>query len=447
MSSTRYGIGDIELYIPKMKMDLETLAAARIKQDQTMEKHFGRAIAVTGQKAIRFPAPGEDSATMAAEAAYNLLAHNSGKALANLRYLSAGTETGVDHSKPLSAYVQGMLQRSGLPLPNSLASFQAQHACAGATMAMLSVAGMLAATKRDESGLILASDIARYTTGSTAEITQGAGAAALLVEQNPRLLELDLDTVGFYSSDVDDFFRPLGSTVAKVKGGYSMQCYNQSLDEALQDHAQRAGLTPAEVLQDTDFVALHTPFRNMPEMAMKKILGTYLGMDEPAAIGWLEERGFYKGVDPVAEIGNSYTASIFICLAWLLKDRYKRLGKGIVGKKLLLASYGSGNMMMIIRATVAPNAPHIIERWLLDEQMQDNLPASMDDYSNWIEKNTQDYRYDRTPIDVSSRFRLTAIRDDGYREYTHEPCTRDDQSTKNQASGDLLRPDSVQHRA
>ncbi|MBU0935758.1 MAG: hydroxymethylglutaryl-CoA synthase [Spirochaetes bacterium] len=446
MTEAKYGIGDIEVYIPEMSIDLDIIANERIRENPELEKHFGRAKAVTGQRKIRFPAPGEDSATMAAEAAYNLLTHNSGKALATLRYLSAGTETGVDHSKPLSAYVQGMLQRSGMPLPNSLASYQTQHACAGATMAMLSNAGMLAASGRDESALVLATDIARYTTRSTAEITQGAGAAAVLLEKNPRLLELDLDTVGFYSSDVDDFFRPLGSSTAKVKGSYSMQCYNQSLDEALQDHAQRAGLSPAAVLNDTDFMALHTPFRNMPEMAMKKILGTYLQLDEPAAIGWLEERGFYHGVDPVAEIGNAYTASIFICLAWTLKDRYKRMGKNIVGKKLLLASYGSGNMMMIIRATVAPNAPHIIERWLLDEQLENSTPASFSDYTNWTEASMQTYKQSADTHKASSRFRLSAIREDGYREYTHEYSAGDDQPAQDPTSGNMHQTRTVSNR-
>ncbi|OHD18075.1 MAG: hypothetical protein A2087_06020 [Spirochaetes bacterium GWD1_61_31] len=446
MSSAAYGIGDIELYVPRFRMDLETLAAERIKADPAMERHFGRALAVTGQRALRFPAVGQDSATMAAEAAYNLLTHNSGKALANLRFLAAGTETGVDHSKPLSAYVQGMLQSSGLPLPNNLASFQVQHACAGATMALLSSAGMLAASGRDETGLILASDIARYSLHSTAEITQGAGAAAVLVEKNPRLLEIDLSNIGFYSSDVDDFFRPLGSTTAKVKGTYSMQCYNQSLDETLLDLAQRLGTAPADLLADTDFVALHTPFRNMPEMAMKKLLATHLELDEPAAIGWLEERGFYKGVDPVSEIGNSYTASVFFCIAYLLKDRWQRLGDQIIGKKLLIASYGSGNIMTLIRATVAANAPHIIERWQLPDLKHDFIPATMADYQHWTSDNVASYGECSQVRRTDLRFRLSGVRADGYREYTHENCAGNSQPTQGQASGHLQPSGTLPHR-
>jgi hydroxymethylglutaryl-CoA synthase len=439
MKTMKVGIGDIRVYVPRMKMELNELIAKRVAEDANLEKHFNRAKAVTGQRAIRFPAPGEDSATMAAEAAYELMADNSGKALANLRYIAAGTETGVDHSKPLSSYVQGMLQRSGLPVPSSLATFQVQHACAGGTLGVLSVAGMLAASGRDETGLVLATDISRYTLRSTAEITQGAGAAAVLIEANPRLLELDVGSTGYCSRDVDDFFRPLGSVTAKVKGSYSMDCYNQSLEEAFQDHAARSGADPVSLLNDTDFVVLHTPFRNMPEMAMKKLLSSQLGLDEHQAIAWLEERGFYRGVDPIADIGNGYSASLYLFMAFLLKDRYAKLGQDIVGKKLLIASYGSGNIMTVTTAVVAAGAPAIIERWKLDEMMAAGLPASMADYERWAEGTGLGYGERVEASEAASRFRLIGIREDGFREYDHE---RDgiDQPEESKASVDLSRP-------
>ncbi len=425
MDRPLYGIGDIRIYVPKMLLRLTDLVAARIAEDQNLERSFGRAMAVTGQRAIRFPAPGEDSATMAAEAAYSLLSDNSGKALAGLRYISVGTETGLDHSKPLSAYVQGMLQQSGLPVPSSLASFQIQHACAGATLGMMSVAGMLAATDRDESGLVIATDIARYTLKSTAEVTQGAGAVAILLEKNPRLLELDLDTIGLCSNDVDDFFRPLGSVTAMVKGSYSMDCYHQSLEEALQDHAARSGSTTAEVLNSSDFVVLHTPFRNMPEMAMKKLLANHLNKDEAASIAWLEERGFYRGIEPIADIGNSYSASLFIFLATLLKDRYNKMGDDIVGKKVLLASYGSGNIMIIMKATVSKEAPRIIAGWNMEEMLGGHILATMAEYDHWTQGVAHGYGDKVRSSEATSQFRLTGVRADGYREYEHERSGND----------------------
>ena len=440
MESKRVGIGDIRVYVPRMQIQLNDLVQRRVGEDPSLERHFGRAVAVTGQRAIRFPAPGEDSATMAAEAAYELMADNSGKSLAGLRYLAVGTETGVDHSKPVASYVQGMLQRSGLPLPSSLATFQVQHACAGGTVGRLSVAGMLSASGRDESGMVITTDISRYTTKTTAELTQGAGAAAILVETDPRLLELDLANAGLCSRDVDDFFRPLGSVTAKVKGSYSMDCYNQSLDDAFQDHASRLGTTPAELLADTDFVVLHTPFRNMPEMAMKKLLKTHLDLDEHDAIAWLDERGFYKGVDPIADIGNSYSSSLCLFLAFLLEDRYRKLGDAIIGKKILIASYGSGNIMVVTTATVMPGAPDVISRWNLGATMDSGLPASMEDYDRWTEGYGMGYGEQVKAAEAASSFRLLGIREDGFREYGHERINYD-QRAQSETPRDL--PESV----
>jgi hydroxymethylglutaryl-CoA synthase len=217
-----------------------------------------------------------------------------------------------------------------------------------------------------------------------------------------------------------------------------MDCYNQSLEEAFHDHAARSGTDPVSLLNDTDFVVLHTPFRNMPEMAMKKLLSSQLGLDEPQAIAWLEERGFYRGVDPIADIGNGYSASLYLFMAFLLKDRYAKLGDDIVGKKLLIASYGSGNIMTVTTAIVAAGAPAIIERWKLDEMMAASLPASMADYERWAEGTGLGYGERVEASEAASRFRLIGIREDGFREYDHE---RDgiDQPEESKASVDLSR--------
>ena len=240
MNDTYVGISDMRAYIPHNKIDLTTILQRRVAEDPAFEQRLSRAIASTGQLAIRFPSPWQDPVTMATEAIAKLLRDDA--TVSKVRYLATGSETAVDMSKPISAYVQGLLQRSGIPLPRNLSTFQVQHACAGGTIAMLSVAGLLACGAREgESGIVVNSDVARYHAPSTAEITQGAGAVALRITQDPQLLRFDTKTVGFASSDEDDFFRPLGSVTARVKGRYSVECYNDALNAALEDHAARAG--------------------------------------------------------------------------------------------------------------------------------------------------------------------------------------------------------------
>jgi hydroxymethylglutaryl-CoA synthase len=415
------GISDIRLYVPPPMIDLQEIAERRIRENPKMERHLERARRVTGQKAIRFPEVWQDTATMAAQAARELLQENSRIDPGSLRHLAVGTESGVDHSKPVSAYVQGMLQRAGVSVPASLSSFQSQHACAGGTVALMSVAGMLAAGgMRGDSGLVIASDVARYETGSTAEMTQGAGAVALHVESSPRLLEIDLGSLGFHSRDVDDFFRPLGSPVARVNGSYSMKLYGESLEEAFLDHCARSGEKPERALMDTDFFVLHTPFRNMPETALQKLFENRLGFTTDQTREFLDARGFYSAIDPLARIGNIYTGSMYAVLAFLLEDRLRAVGEGIVGKRILFASYGSGNTMMVFSARIAPDAPRVISRWRLQRLFDSARPASFEEYAGWVSGPVAPEVYERIierAVLPPEAFFLAGVRGDGYREY------------------------------
>ncbi len=421
MSNEKIGISDISLHIPEPRIDLATIVERRVREIPSLERHLQRAIRTTGQTAIRFPHIWEDTATIAAEAVLGLVRAGTGVDTRMLRHLSVGTESGVDHSKPVSAYVQGMLQQAGCELPRTISSAQVQHACAGGTMALLGVAGLLAAGGREgEAGIVACSDIARYQLKSTAEVTQGAGGAALLVESSPRLVEIDLSTAGFYSSDVDDFFRPLGSTIAQVNGSYSMRCYAESLDAAFLDHCGRRGLLPHQALEQADFLVLHAPFHNIPEMALKKLLEHHLGFDESRTAEFLREKGLYDGIDPLAGIGNLYTASMYSALAFLLDSRYRALGDGIVGKKILFASYGSGSTMVVFSGTVAAKAPRVISRWRMDTVFDAARHAGFDEYATWAGGPYPAELYAEllaAAPQPSAAFYLAGVRKDGYREY------------------------------
>lgn len=442
------GISDIGLYVPCPEMDVEALIERRVRDNPMLSRHLDRAGRVTGQEAFRFPEIWEDSATLAARAAYSLLKADPGFDPKSVRHLIVGTETGVDHSKPVSAYVQGMLLKAGVPLPTSLSSFQTQHACAGGTFGLISVASLLsAAAKPGDSGLVISTDIARYETKSTAEITQGAGAVALRVETNPRLVEIDLSTMGFCSKDVDDFFRPLGSITARVNGSYSMKCYWESLHDAFLDYCARSGEKPDAALLSTDYFVLHTPFRKMPEAALQKLFERVLGFDAARTKAFLEEKSFSSGVDPIGRIGNIYNGSLFAVLAFLLRERHQALGRGIVGKRILFASYGSGNTMIVFSGRVAPSAPEVISRWRMDRVLDGGRKASFEEYEAWIASPVQADLYAEMLSRASfppGAFVLNAIRKDGYREYTftgeREPGVG---TAEGAAPGDLHRPVAV----
>ena len=416
------GIGDIGLYVPPPRIDLDALVRQRVGMNPRLVRHLERACRVTGQQAIRFPEIWEDSATLAATAVHGLARDNPSFNARAVRHLAVGTETGLDHSKPLSAYVQGMLEKAGVALPASLSSFQVQHACAGGTMALLAVASMLAVggDPRD-TGIVVSTDVARYETSSTAEITQGAGAVALTVESSPRLVELDLSTMGFHSLDVDDFFRPLGSETARVNGSYSMRCYMDSLEGAFMDHCARAGEKPERVLRDTDYFVLHTPFRNMPGDAMEKLLETVLGLDAAGARAFLAEKSFEAAVDPLARIGNLYTGSLTAGLAFLLEDRFRALGQrdhrasACSSPRTARATpwcwWGAASPRAPRRSSPAGTSPG---------SKAPPAPASFEEYEAWTSGPVQPELQARLMENARvppGAFMLSGIRKDGYREY------------------------------
>ena len=432
-SHASVGISDIALYLPKLKIDLETIVAHRAKEvgNLKIEKLLRRAVKSTGVISMRFPDIWEDSVTMAAQAMLRLIKKNPAIVMKALRYVAAGTETTVDHAKPIAAYAIGLLKKAGIKIPHNLSTFQTQHACAGGTLALLGIAALLTVSslsqsKPDfkESGIVVCTDIARYKKGTTAEITQGAGAVAMLVETDPKLLSLDLATTGYSSKDVDDFFRPLGSDIAKVKGRFSIRCYIEALEEAFLNHCERRGISPKEAISSTDLFVLHVPYPNMPLEAMEHLLHKFAGMSKEEAHAHLEEKDFFSMIAPASKSGNIYSGSMFMSLAFLLQTQYQKHGRDIAGKTMMLASYGSGNTMSVISGLIAKEAAQVIEGWDLNTIWQDKIEASIHRYETWADSNgISPEQYARNiQSEISSiepgKFYLERIREDGYREYS-----------------------------
>ena len=387
MSQTKIGIGDISLYLPDPRMDMKILMESRAVSHPQLVRVMNRAIDNTGQLSFRFPEPWEDTASMAANAAAQTMDRLNKNDRNSIRYIAVGTETAVDHSKPAAAYVQGMLNEAGYGLGNTMVTYEIKHACAGGTAALLSSAAMLSLSGRlNEKALAITSDIARYDAPSTAEITQGAGAVSLLIEKNPRLIEIDLSIQGFFASDVDDFFRPLDSVTARVKGRYSMECYQEALEMAFIDYCNRSGRTASQTIDEIDYIALHVPFTRMPETALGKMLRNICGKNDDGIEEFMKRTGFLDAMYLSERFGNLYNASLYTYLAALLQQEYLRINKDIIGKKIMIASYGSGNTMMVFSGTIAAEAPEVIRTWDLDKWNRSSREAGFDEYLEWLDR-------------------------------------------------------------
>jgi hydroxymethylglutaryl-CoA synthase len=275
------GISGLAAYLPRYRVDLE--AWCRWTGDS-----WEKVSAVVGQS-FRMRAPNENAYTMAASAALRLIqAYDVDPR--RVGYFALGTESSNDNSIG-AVIVKGMvndaLRSLGAPaLGRHCEVPEFKHACLGGVYAMKSAARYVALDGADKLAVVVCADIAEYARGSSGEATQGAGAVAILIEQQPALLEFDL-AHGGSASDYrgPDFRKPfvryVGQTPSQhgqirdfpvFNGKYSTSCY---LDETLLATADlfKKQASPIERWNSTAAAFLHRPYRRMAETGLA---ATYL---------------------------------------------------------------------------------------------------------------------------------------------------------------------------
>jgi len=246
---------------------------------------------------------------------------------------------------------------------------------------------------------VIAADVAKYAPHSPGEYTQGGGAVAMLVTEDPRILVLD-DAVGVSVESAADFFKPrrayakaelaasVGGTVEAgadhpfwatpddvieqflefpvFDGPFSNDCYVARVREALGRYEAESGL---RALSDWFGMCFHLPYafqgrRMWPEIALDLYADQGLLAQVEAEAGTTEaEAGGRKALAKVwsksaayksyvaekigpgeaasMRVGNMYTASIFMGLISALVGYSQRRDLG--GKRLGFLSYGSGS--------------------------------------------------------------------------------------------------------
>ena len=427
------GISGISVYVPERPVALEGLAEARnAMRGEGDRRDFLKSLRYTDQEQMRIPEIWEDTVTMIAESVRTLVEHTGIDPRTVTQFL-CGTETPKDNAKPLTSFAQGLLAKDDIPLGPNTGVYEIKHACAGGTYALLAAASQMVVDSLqglDRPAVVTMGDTSRYDLVSTAELTQGAGAVSMLVERDPSLIRLDLGVTGYHSTSVDDFFRAIGSKVARARGKYSVECYKEALLGAYLDYkakALEAGLIDVpdgeHFLDQFDYVLLHAPFRRMPIDALVDLLAKARDIEPEEAEAELDRLRARESVEGTGRIGNVYTGSLYVCLGSLLENELDRLGDDLEGKRILFGSYGSGNTMIVFSGTVVPGAAEAIRNIGLREALSKGEFLGIEDYESRISFD----KFDREAYlehlktawgDIpDGRYYLQEIREDGYREY------------------------------
>jgi hydroxymethylglutaryl-CoA synthase len=455
------GIDDISVYIPRLYIEL----ANENHPDKPTEFSTARRTEPSkylngiGIAKMSIPDIYQDSSVLAANAIYDLIQRNNLRP-EEIARIDIATETGVDESKPVAAYVHGMLEQNlGKGSLRQTSGVEYKFACVSTADALeSSLDWAWAGRSRGRSSIICATDIAKYPLSTAGEPTQGAGAVALLVKENPRLLAFD-NIIGSYMEDEDDFWRPLFSTTAVVHGKHSEKCYLKAMEGAVDDWAYQAvasGLVttrPGESLIDNlGPMSFHVPYPKMAEKGFGYLLRHFwrnlprwqeivaqIG-DSPKAANFDKTESFEKaeseymkrfmeatafqkeyrekvaeGLRHARESGNSYSASEKSCLSMLLESKAKSKA-ALAGKRGGSGNFGSGCKAKVSSWIIQDDWMNVASRFGHSEKLLHRRSISLEEYEAIHEgKPLSDGR--KFVSEPENEFVLMDVTPQGYRHY------------------------------
>ena len=418
---TPVGIDAVEIWTGKLQLDLPgTFAPVKDEDPDKYRKGIGLEYS-------SFPDTYEDIVTMGANAAKRLM-ERRGLTPEDIGRIDVATESAFDNSKPVSTYIAGCLEQYFDTDFRHANKGERKFACVSGTQSVDDAYNWIRAGRnRGRAALVIATDTALYARGDPGEATQGAGAVAMLIDENPDLVEISTEQ-GYGSMDETDFLKP-NQQFPSVDGKRSMQVYLSRMREAVEDFESVAwDMHP----DDFAYIPFHTPFPGMVRKAallgyrhmsrdteIEEELADELGyqprQDEYTSWDAYEEairdymddlkgtdqyQAWYdKTIEPTLNIsrnvGNWYTGSVHIARIAALKSAAET-GRDLAGEKLLVGSYGSGAQAEIHAETVQEGWREEIVALNIDDQLAARYDLTYEEYESVHDR----HNHDKTVADI-----------------------------------------------
>lgn len=356
MTKPTVGIDSLAFYTSHYRLDLSMLAKVRGVDPQKYTTGLG-------QYQMAVPAPGEDIVTMGANAAKQALEHTDVEQIAMLLF---ATESGIDQSKAAGIYVHDLLG-----LPKRCRVIELKQACYAGTLG-LQLAMPYLRENPEHKILLIAADVARYGLATPGEPSQGCGAVAMTLSAHPRILALEPE-YGVITENIMDFWRPNYRDAALVDGKYSSKMYLQVLEKTWRqygDWSQRG-------FNDHHYYCYHTPVARLAEKAhcfLHKMTSDKREMAESDLLVQISPVLRYS-----REMGNSYTASLYIGLASL----FDHVQADLAGQRVGFYSYGSGCVAEFFSGVIQPGYQQALKTGYHQALMQARELLSYEDYAHF----------------------------------------------------------------
>lgn len=364
-NTPKVGIDRITFATPNCYLNMKDLAIERGIDPNKFTVGIGQS-----QQAV--PPNHQDIVTLGAQAALPLMPYIDSN---RLKMVIVGTESGVDASKSSALYIHKLLN-----LSSWVRCVEVKEACYGGTAALM-MARDYVLTHPGAQVLVIAADIARYGVGTPGEVTQGAGAVAMLVSENPHVLQINNDSV-VKSAEIQDFWRPVYQSTALARGKFSTEQYIRMFCDVWQRYSAENDCN----FNDFEAICFHLPYTKMGLKALRAGLEENSGA---SLTGDTREHLLARYQDSTQysrRIGNIYTGSLYLGLISLLDYDYFRnscdpsepacdspevscdsssaansnesplhLSPLLPGQKIGLFSYGSGAVAEFFSATLVPD--------------------------------------------------------------------------------------------
>jgi hydroxymethylglutaryl-CoA synthase len=458
------GIDDLAIYVPKIYIDYKDFAEARGIDPRKLE--YG-----IGVKKMALVDTNQDPACMAANACLKLMQKNHLHP-EDIGRMYVATESGLDESKAMNSFVIGMLEQVyGESSFEHAGGIECKFACVSGSYALYDNTNWIRADENNgKAAIVIVSDIAKYDIGSAGEYTQGAGAVAMLIKENPRLLAFDQKVTSTIIKNEYDFYRPCGKETPVVNGNYSNLLYLIQVRKAFDSYKEKAIRTGLIQLKDgesitdhIDLFSVHLPYRRMGEKALAYLLrhewrylprwnqvirevglqetvpkdprGTiesiladteFMKADEKFRRAFMQtsfynevfEKKMASSLEASTIIGNLYTASMYMGFRSLLEFEYRK-GTDLESKRVGFGSYGSGSSAMVFTGLIQSEYKEIVEGMNLEEEIGPRKKISIDEYERLRGNETN---FDTSILPVHNEFVLVKIGGTtadkaGFREY------------------------------
>ena len=344
----RVGIEKISLYGSSLCLDMRDLAFARGKDPDKVVSDF-----LIDRRTL-LP-PWEDTVTLGANAAKKIVGDAERK---EIGLLVVGTESSVDFGKPVSTNIHRALK-----LSTNVRNYESKHACYSGVAALDAAVNYVASgLNHGKKALVISTDFSRMHLNLKEEFVMGGVAAAALISDNPRIVELETQKKGTWTLDTYDTFRPS----AKHEVGnneVSLYSYLDALEGAYRQYVEYAG-------EDVDldsyfrFLAYHTPFAGMAFQAHRTLSNIF----KPKAKVELKS-DFERRVRPCLkfsrQLGSTYGSSNFIGTLSILSGD----AGAAPGDRIGFYAYGSGAIGEFYSGKITSGAHECVQELKLEEEL------------------------------------------------------------------------------